>query len=239
MARKSLYYIGGAVAVLTLAGLLSVTLPALWEVRRSMSRFREVVQRPPSVPLREVAPVLVDCLIASEDGNFYRHHGVDWQALHRALRVNLRSWRFQQGGSTLTMQTARYLFLGREKSLSRKLAEVLLALEMERLLCKERIVELYLNSARFGLGAEEVGTACRVYFGKEPRQLRLAEAAFLAGVLPEPPRRREELTVEKVERCKRRALRRLAHFLAGRYPPGQIEQAMRERLVLAWERGAR
>jgi len=175
-------------------------------------------------------------LIASEDGNFYQHHGVDWQALHRALRVNIRHLSFKQGGSTITMQTARYVFLGRQKSLSRKLAEILLALEMEKRLSKERILELYLNSARFGLGAEDIGTACRVYFGKTPKELTLAESAFLAGVLPEPPKRREELTPEKVERCKRRALNRLGYFFAWRYSPQQIEQAMREKIVFVWER---
>ena len=82
----------------------------------------------------------------------YQHRGVDWQALHRALRVNIRNLAFKQGGSTITMQTARYLFVGREKTLSRKVAEILLALEMEKHLSKERILELYLNSARFGWG---------------------------------------------------------------------------------------
>ncbi|GIV16644.1 MAG: hypothetical protein KatS3mg022_2079 [Armatimonadota bacterium] len=187
-------------------------------------------------PLAEVAEPMRYTLIASEDGNFYQHHGVDWQALHRALRVNIRSLSYKQGGSTLTMQTARYLFVGREKSLSRKLAEILLALEMEKRLSKERILELYLNSARFGLGAEDIGTACRVYFGKQPKELTLAESAFLAGVLPEPPKRREELTLEKVERCKRRALSRLGYFFGWRYSPEQIERAMQEKIVFVWER---
>ncbi|GIV17335.1 MAG: hypothetical protein KatS3mg022_2770 [Armatimonadota bacterium] len=191
---------------------------------------------PLSTTLADVTPHFLECLIASEDGNFYQHHGVDWQALHRALRVNIRSLSYKQGGSTITMQTARYLFVGREKSLSRKLAEILLALEMEKRLSKERILELYLNSARFGLGAEDIGTACRVYFGKRPKELTLAESAFLAGVLPEPPSRWEELTLEKVERCKRRALSRLGYFFGWRYSPEQIEQAMREKIVFVWER---
>ncbi|MGC8785447.1 MAG: transglycosylase domain-containing protein, partial [Armatimonadota bacterium] len=186
--------------------------------------------------ITDIPAHLIHLLIASEDGNFYRHHGVDWQALHRALRVNLRSLSYKQGGSTITMQTARYLFLGKEKSLSRKIAEILLALEMEKHLSKERILELYLNSARFGLGAEDIGTACRVYFGKKPSELTLAEAAFLAGVLPEPPSRREELTPEKVERCKRRALSRLAYFFPTKYSPQQIERAMGEKVVFVWER---
>jgi len=193
--------------------------------------------RPRFTPLTQIAPTMQHALVASEDGYFYQHHGVDWQALHRALRVNLRNLRFKQGGSTITMQTARYLFLGREKTLSRKIAEILLALEMERTLSKERIRELYLNSARFGLGAQDIGTACAVYFGKKPSELSLGEAAFLAGVLPEPPRGREELTPEKVERCEHRALGRLAHFFSRYYSPAQIERAYRERITFVWQKG--
>lgn len=190
--------------------------------------------RPRFTPLAQIAPAMRDALIASEDGYFLQHHGVDWQALHRALRVNIRNLRFKQGGSTITMQAARYLLLGREKTLPRKVAEILLALEMERHLSKERILELYLNSARFELGAEDIGTACAVYFGKKPSELTLAEAGFLAGVLPEPPRTREELTPEKVERCKRRALGRLAYFFPERYSPQQIERALQERMTFVW-----
>jgi len=226
-----------------LAICLLTTVPVasgLWRFTRAtppIDAYRTLTPaRPQFTPLSEIAEPMQHALIASEDGNFYQHHGVDWQALHRALRVNIRSLRFKQGGSTITMQTARYLFLGREKSLSRKLAEILLALEMEKRLSKERILELYLNSARFGLGAEDIGTACRVYFGKKPKELTLAESAFLAGVLPEPPKSRDELTSEKVERCQRRALTRLGYFFAWRYSPDQIERAMRERVVFVWER---
>ncbi len=229
--------------VMLLAICLLVAVPAasgLWRFARARGQIdayrTRAPARPQFTPLAEIAEPMRYALIASEDGNFYQHHGVDWQALHRALRVNIRSLRFKQGGSTLTMQTARYLFVGREKTLSRKLAEILLALEMEKRLSKERILELYLNSARFGLGAEDIGTACRVYFGKKPGELTLAESAFLAGVLPEPPKRREELTAEKVERCKRRALSRLGYFFAWRYPPQKIERAMGEKIVFVWER---
>ncbi|GIV17330.1 MAG: hypothetical protein KatS3mg022_2765 [Armatimonadota bacterium] len=233
--KRIMVYVGCVAGVLAAFG-LSVALPAVWKFETQLQVFPEKVERRPNVALHEVESVFIDCLIASEDGNFYQHHGVDWQALHRALRVNIRSLSYKQGGSTITMQTARYLFVGREKSLSRKLAEILLALEMEKRLSKERILELYLNSARFGLGAEDIGTACRVYFGKQPKELTLAESAFLAGVLPEPPKRREELTLEKVERCKRRALSRLGYFFGWRYSPEQIERAMREKIVFVWEK---
>ncbi|GIV21585.1 MAG: hypothetical protein KatS3mg023_3336 [Armatimonadota bacterium] len=239
--RERRFLLRAGLVLLALFLLASVPVASgLWrfyQARPQIDAYRTLTPaRASFTPLAEIAEPMRYALIASEDGNFYRHHGVDWQALHRALRVNIRHLSFKQGGSTITMQTARYLFVGREKSLSRKLAEILLALEMEKRLSKERILELYLNSARFGLGAEDIGTACRVYFGKRPKDLTLAESAFLAGVLPEPPKRREELTPAKVERCKRRALERLGYFFARRYSSEQIERAMREKIVFVWER---
>lgn len=239
--------LGTALRILLLV-LLTLSLVVLYQIASGYLEFHRLQNtiptyrtrnpdRPRFTPLTQIAPTMQHALIASEDGYFYQHHGVDWQALHRALRVNIRNLRFKQGGSTITMQTARYLLLGREKTLSRKIAEILLALEMERTLSKARILELYLNSARFGLGAQDIGTACAVYFGKKPSELSLGEAAFLAGVLPEPPRGREELTPEKVERCKHRALGRLAHFFSRYYSPAQIERAYRERITFVWQKG--
>lgn len=188
------------------------------------------------VQLNHLSPHFIDCLIASEDGKFYLHKGVDWAALHRAFRANIRTLSFAQGGSTITMQTARYLFVGRQRTPLRKLAEIAIALEMERCLSKERILELYSNSARFGLGAEDVGTASEVYFGKKPIDLTLAESAFLAGVLPEPPSSSEELTPEKIERCVNRTLQRLLALYGDRYNQLAIENAQKDSLRFAFKR---
>jgi O-antigen ligase len=190
----------------------------------------------PFTPINGISPLLVDCLIASEDGRFYTHSGVDWESLHRAVRVNMRSMSFAQGGSTITMQAARYLFLGRQKTPLRKLAEIPVALEMERRLSKQRILELYFNNARFGLGAEDIGTAANLYFGKSPVELSLAESAFLAGILPEPPATPEEITPEKVERCKNRALKRLQDFFGSRYGLQTIKKAQEQPLRFAFRR---
>lgn len=226
------------IAILAAVAVLAVpTLSGVYIYLKNRQVIHPLAFRDSKYPISKIPRTIRDCVIASEDGYFFQHHGVDWQALHRALRVNIRNLRFKQGGSTITMQTARCLLLGRRKTLPRKVAEILLALEMERHLSKERILELYLNSARFGLGAEDIGTACAVYFGKKPSELTLAEAGFLAGVLPEPPRTREELTPEKVERCKRRALDRLAYFFPAEYSPLQIEQALRERITFVWQKG--
>lgn len=188
------------------------------------------------VRLNQISPQLIDCFIASEDSKFYLHKGVDWTALHRALRANIRSLRFVQGGSTITMQTARYLCVGRQRTPLRKLAEIAVALEMERCLSKPKILELYANCARFGLGAEDVGKASEVYFGKKPIDLTLSESAFLAGVLPEPPSSPEELSSEKIARCVNRTLQRLPSFSGNRYDPFTIENARKDSLKIAFKR---
>jgi len=186
------------------------------------------------VRLKEIAPVMRDAVVASEDGYFYFHHGVDWLALHRALRKNIRALRFKQGGSTITMQLARYLFLGRERTLARKVAEIILALKMEQLLPKDRILELYLNTARFGMGEDGLFAAAQNYFGKQPKDLNLAEAAFLAGVLPEPPFDQRNVTPELVRRCQQRVFERLRAFFPERYPPEVIQEAQKTPLKFRW-----
>jgi|GEM_PF-697108 len=186
------------------------------------------------VHLKDIAEDMVYAVVASEDGYFYSHHGVDWLALHRALRKNLRAMGFVQGGSTITMQVARYLFLSRERTISRKIAEIFLALKMERYLSKERILELYLNTARFGMGQDGILAAARNYFGKHPKDLTLSEAAFLAGVLPEPPFDRRKVTPEFVWRCQRRVLERLHAFFSQKYPLETLEKAQKTPLRFKW-----
>jgi O-antigen ligase len=233
--RKGLL-LGFSALTLLLIGLM----PSLLLIRKALPHVEvlreEVPLKPSYTPLAKIVPVMQDAVIASEDMKFYEHTGVDWTALHRALRVNARHARFVQGGSTITMQMCRYVWLGRERTLTRKIAEIPLALYVERLYSKERILELYLNSARFGLGAEDIGTAAKVYFGQSPDRLQLHEAAFLAGVLPEPPASTAELTPEKVERCKRRALERLKNLPTGQYSAAEIQRAVNQPLIFVWER---
>ena len=142
------------------------------------------------IPLRldEVPPAMVQAVIAAEDERFFRHPGVDWQGLVRAVAHLLRTGEKGPGGSTVTMQVARNFFLGREKTYERKLKEILLALEIERSLSKEEILELYFNKIFFGHRAYGVGAAARVYYGDALEELNLAQIAMLAG-LPKAPSR--------------------------------------------------
>ena len=142
------------------------------------------------IPLRldEVPPAMVQAVIAAEDERFFRHPGVDWQGLVRAVAHLLRTGEKGPGGSTVTMQVARNFFLGREKTYERKLKEILLALEIERRLSKEEILELYFNKIFFGHRAYGVGAAAQVYYGDALKELNLAQIAMLAG-LPKAPSR--------------------------------------------------
>ncbi|MGC6482721.1 MAG: transglycosylase domain-containing protein [Synechococcus sp.] len=132
-------------------------------------------------------PELVkQAFVAAEDRRFYRHNGVDFWGMGRALLINLRSGSVQQGASTITQQLARIVFLNLDKTITRKLREAALAYKLERQLSKEQILEQYLNYVYLGSGAYGVADAAWVYFTKIPDQLTLPEAALIAGVTPAP-----------------------------------------------------
>jgi penicillin-binding protein 1A len=141
-----------------------------------------------AVSLKEMPPYLPKAFIAIEDRRFFEHHGVDPIGIARAVVANVLRRGVSQGGSTLTQQLAKNLFLTQERTLHRKLQEVVLALWLEHKFTKEQILELYLNRVYFGSGAYGVEAAAQRYFGKTARQVTLAEAALLAGLVKSPSR---------------------------------------------------
>ena len=144
------------------------------------------VERRIFVPLAQIPKALRDAIIATEDARFYSHHGVDPTGIARAVYQNFRRGRIVEGGSTITQQLAKVLFLTPDKSLERKLKEAVMALELERRYSKDRILEMYLNQIYFGHGAFGVEAAARTFFGKSVGELSLSEATLLAG-LPKAP----------------------------------------------------
>ncbi|MBY0449532.1 MAG: PBP1A family penicillin-binding protein [Cyanobacteria bacterium] len=138
------------------------------------------------VKLEEVSPAFVDALLSTEDRRFYWHPGVDPIAIARAIVRDIVHRRIMEGGSTLTQQLARNVFLSNERSLKRKIREALLALILERKLSKKQILELYVNNTYFGEGAYGIYAASQVYFNKLPSQLTVDEASMLAG-MPQAP----------------------------------------------------
>ncbi|HSI41997.1 MAG TPA: penicillin-binding protein 1A [Xanthobacteraceae bacterium] len=139
-----------------------------------------------ALPLRALPPYLPQAFVAIEDRRFYAHSGLDVLGLGRAVFVNLTSGRLREGGSTLTQQLAKNLFLTQERTISRKIQELILAIWLETKYSKNEILELYVNRVYFGAGAYGVEAAAQRYFGKSARQVTLSEAAMLAGLVKSP-----------------------------------------------------
>jgi penicillin-binding protein 1A len=151
-----------------------------------IAEFGEMRRSP--IKFAEVPPHFIDALLSAEDDNFANHYGVDPGSLARAASQLLRSGHIQTGGSTITMQVAKNYFLTNERSFSRKITEILLALQIERQLTKDEILELYVNKIYLGNRAYGIDAASQVYFGKSIREASLAQMAMIAG-LPKAPSR--------------------------------------------------
>ena len=138
------------------------------------------------VPLARVPKFLKDALLATEDPRFYQHSGLDYRGILRAALKDIISVRLKQGGSTITQQLTKVVFLSSERKFSRKIKEVILARRLEKEISKDEILELYFNKVYFGHGAYGVQNAAKTYFGKNIWEINQAEAALLAG-LPKAP----------------------------------------------------
>jgi monofunctional biosynthetic peptidoglycan transglycosylase len=137
-------------------------------------------------PLEDIPFFLRDAVLAGEDFSFYSHNGVDWYEVYESFKRNFREHRISRGASTITQQLAKNLFLSREKTVRRKIKELILASRLEKALTKDRILELYLNVVELGDTVYGVGAGARHHFGKKPSELSLRESAFLAAMLPGP-----------------------------------------------------
>src|ERR1700745_1207304 len=140
------------------------------------------------VSIKELPTYLPRAFVAIEDRRFFSHYGVDPIGLLRATAANVLHRGVSQGGSTLTQQLAKNLFLTQQRTLWRKMQEAVLALWLERKFSKTEILELYLNRVYFGAGAYGVDAAAQRYFGKSARTVKIAEAAMLAGLVKSPSR---------------------------------------------------
>ncbi len=138
------------------------------------------------VPLKRIPKYMVNALLATEDPRFYQHTGIDYRGILRAALKNIIEVRVAQGGSTITQQLTKVVFLSPERKFKRKIKEIILARRLEKELSKDEILELYLNKIYFGHGAYGVQMAARTYFGKNIWEVNQAEAALLAG-LPKSP----------------------------------------------------
>jgi len=159
-------------------------------------------------PIGKISRYLRQAVIDAEDANFYRHDGVDWNAIEKALDANLSRGSLSVGGSTITQQLAKNLYLSPSRSFVRKLRELLIAFSLEDHLPKQRILELYLNVVEWGDGVFGAEAAAQHWFGHSAQSLSPAEAVRLAIALPNPfersPAQRSERLTEKAVRLIRR-----------------------------------
>jgi penicillin-binding protein 1A len=177
---------------------------------------------------------VIQAFLAAEDDRFFEHPGVDWRGLLRAAVNLLATGEKTQGGSTITMQLARNVFLTSERTYTRKAREILLALQIERDLSKEEILELYLNKIFLGSRAYGVGAAAQVYFGRDVHNLTLAQTAVLAG-LPKAPSRDNPLVNPERARERRDYVLRRLHQL-GRISELDYQAALAEPVIAHTER---
>jgi len=140
------------------------------------------------VPLSQISPYVIKAVIIAEDDKFWSHEGFDFDAMQKALEKDLKQKKFKVGGSTISQQLAKNLFLSPSKNPIRKLKEAVLTWRLERNLSKKRIIELYLNVAEWGDGLFGIEAASRRYYDKPASDLSASEAAKLAAALPNPRR---------------------------------------------------
>ncbi len=152
------------------------------------------------VPLYRISPHLAHAVIVSEDGTFYKNGGVDWYEVEESIEKNVEEGRAARGASTISQQLAKNLFLSTSKDPLRKLKELVITLRMERVLSKERILEIYLNVIEWGNGVFGAEAAAQKYFGKSASAITREEAARLAAVIPSPLRHQPNQPSQYVDR---------------------------------------
>lgn len=173
-------------------GFFVFTLPPVASLRFAYPvRTAMMLQKPGSVdlrwvPMKEIAPSLASAVVNAEDATFYEHHGIDFKQIQEAMKKNEKKKKYARGGSTITMQLAKNLYLTPRKFVFRKILEIGIALEMEVLLSKERILELYLNLIEWAPGVYGAEAAAQHYFRVPAAKLGAGQATFLAAVIPNP-----------------------------------------------------
>jgi monofunctional biosynthetic peptidoglycan transglycosylase len=162
----------------------------MMEARKAEAKEKGKVVKPlwVWVPLPKISPHLRRAVIVAEDATFYQHHGFDWEGIKEAATRNWDRGELRRGGSTITQQLAKNLYLSPDRNLLRKAHEALITRALEERLSKKRILELYLNVVEWGPGVYGAEAASRHHFGKSAQDLTPAEAALLAAMLPSPRR---------------------------------------------------
>ncbi|MCK5076165.1 MAG: monofunctional biosynthetic peptidoglycan transglycosylase, partial [Calditrichia bacterium] len=160
----------------------------------------------------KISKVLKDAVRISEDGAFFQHHGFDFHEIKESMKTNIENGGFKRGGSTISQQLVKNLYLSSKKSLIRKSEEALLTQKLEKQLKKQRIFELYLNYIEFGKGLFGVEAACQKYFEKSANEITTFEAARLASIIPAPLKWHPNVPTNNLKRRTDTLLRRMYKY---------------------------
>ncbi len=164
-------------------------------------KIESIIQRENFIPKSELPPIYVNAVIAVEDHNYYNHGAISFLSTARAIFTNLSKQELTMGGSTITQQVAKNLYFSQEKTLTRKIAELFMAIELEKHYSKDEIFEFYVNNIYFGSGYYNIYDASMGYYGVEPKDLTDYQATLLAGVPNAPsvysPDNNTELTAQR------------------------------------------
>ena len=204
------------------------SLPSIMYDRNGEVIARLFIENRTPLELHEMSPNIVRAVLAAEDSAFYQHGGIRLGSIFRALWTDVVEGGKVQGASTITQQLARNLFLTHEKSITRKAKEIIIAMRLEKLFPKDKILELYLNTINFGHGAWGVETAAHTYFDKSARDLDLAQASILAGLIANPGRYNPQSSISNAKARQNYVLGRMETL--GWITPEQRQAAYNEEL---------
>ena len=212
--------------------LFFVTLPDVLQMKGCMTSSMYQVKLCPGegnyTPLTQISHEVVDAVVASEDAAFFSHEGFDWHEIRESFTANLKQRGFKRGGSTITQQLAKNVFLTKDKSILRKLREAALTLGLEKSFSKKELIEKYLNVVEFGPNIYGVRAAAQHYFGKSPSQLHVLEASFLAFLLPNPKGYSKSFQQKTLTPFARKGISQIVRRLASfkKISPQTAEQAL-------------
>jgi penicillin-binding protein 1A len=250
LTRRNLTRAGIGAGIAALAGGIALACYAAFVIRPNLPTLEAVTDYRPKIPLRiytadkvligefgeehrdftpiaEVPDLMKKAVLAIEDARFYEHGGIDWIRAMGAARANLRG-SFRQGASTITMQVARDFYLSKDKFISRKIAEIMLAYRIEAALEKDKILELYMNNIFLGQRAYGFASAAQAYFGKSLKELSIAETAMLAGLPQNPSRNNPAVNPKKARSRQQAVLKRMVEL--DYITEAQYEAAKKEQL---------
>lgn len=185
--------IGGVVGWIGLTGYH--TYKEVTEATPYAQKVAELQSKSSYVTLAEISPAYVSAVLKSEDRRFYQHGAIDFYSIIRAVFINISSMSYEEGGSTITQQLAKNLYLTQQKKMSRKVAEAFIANDLERLYSKDQILEMYLNITYFGNNCYGIKEASYYYYNKSPSELNAAEIKALVRTIKSPNNRNPKVVL--------------------------------------------